>query len=86
MRYLFFDIECCNGRDICEFGYVITDENFNILEKDDIIINPENKFNLTGRPGGRNISLFYSKDVYYKAKTFPHYYDRIKKLIEKYCI
>lgn len=23
---LFFDIECCNGRNICEFGYVITDE------------------------------------------------------------
>ena len=30
MRYLFFDIECCNGRDICEFGYVITDTEFNI--------------------------------------------------------
>ena len=26
MRYLFFDIECCNGRDICEFGYIITDD------------------------------------------------------------
>ena len=33
MRYLFFDIECCNGRDICEFGYVITDTEFNVLEK-----------------------------------------------------
>lgn len=33
MRYLFFDIECCNGRDICEFGYIITDDKFNILEK-----------------------------------------------------
>lgn len=33
MRYLFFDIECCNGRNICEFGYVITDDKFNILEK-----------------------------------------------------
>ena len=33
MRYLFFDIECCNGRNICEFGYVITDDKFNILKK-----------------------------------------------------
>ena len=44
MRYLFFDIECCNGRNICEFGYVITDDKFNILEKKDFTINPENKF------------------------------------------
>lgn len=41
MRYLFFDIECCNGRDICEFGYVITDTEFNVLEKNDFTINPE---------------------------------------------
>ena len=34
MRYLSFDIECCDGRSICEFGYVITDESFNIIEKD----------------------------------------------------
>lgn len=27
MRYLFFDIECCDGKHICEFGYVITDIN-----------------------------------------------------------
>ena len=33
MNYLYFDIECCDGKHICSFGYVITDENFNILEK-----------------------------------------------------
>ena len=32
MRYLSFDIECCDGRSICEFGYVITDESFNIID------------------------------------------------------
>lgn len=41
MRYLFFDIECCNGRNICEFSYVINDDEFNISEKKDIIINPK---------------------------------------------
>lgn len=30
MRYLAFDIECCDGKHICEFGYVITDEKYNI--------------------------------------------------------
>lgn len=23
MKYLFFDIECCDGHHICEFGYVL---------------------------------------------------------------
>ena len=26
MRYLAFDIECCDGKHICEFGYVITED------------------------------------------------------------
>ena len=82
MRYLFFDIECCNGRDICEFGYVITDTEFNILEKDDFTINPEKKFNLTGRADGRDIELYYSYATYYNSPKFPYFYDRIKELIE----
>lgn len=47
MRYLSFDIECCDGQHICEFGYVLIDEKFNILERDCITINPEYKFKLT---------------------------------------
>ena len=47
-RYLFFDIECaCVFKDtakICAFGYRLTDEHFNILEKEDILINPKVKF------------------------------------------
>ena len=82
MRYLFFDIECCNGRDICEFGYVITDDKFNILEKKDITINPENKFNLTGRPDGRDLYLYYSEATYYRSNKFSYFYNDIKKLIE----
>lgn len=82
MRYLFFDIECCNGRNICEFGYVITDDKFNILEKKDITINPENKFNLTGRHDGRDLYLYYPESTYYKSYKFPHFYDDIKEIIE----
>lgn len=82
MRYLFFDIECCNGRNICEFGYVITDEKFNILEKKIITINPEGKFKLTGRPKSRDLFLYYPESTYYKSYKFSHYYDDIKELIE----
>lgn len=83
MRYLFFDIECCNGRNICEFGYVITDINFNILEKRDITMNPKNKkFNLVGRPDREDLILFYPEDVYYRSPMFKEYYKEIKELIE----
>lgn len=82
MRYLFFDIECCDGKNICEFGYVITDNKFNILEKKDIIINPENKFNLTGRSNSKDLYLCYPESTYYKSNKFPYFYEKIKKLIE----
>lgn len=51
MRYLIFDIECCDGKHICEFGYVIADENFEIQEKTTLLIDPEHPFDLVGRPG-----------------------------------
>lgn len=82
MRYLFFDIECCNGRDICEFGYVLTDESFNVIEKKDIAMNPENKFTLTGRPDGRDIHLCYTDEYYYSRPKFTAFYNEIKNLIE----
>lgn len=42
-KYLFFDIESIDRKSkyICTFGYVLTDENFNVLDKKDIIINPD---------------------------------------------
>lgn len=42
MELLFFDIECSNGRDICEFGYVITDEKFKLIKREVITITFEN--------------------------------------------
>ena len=44
MDYLFFDIECSEGKSICSFGYVLTDEFFCIKEKKDILINPQSYF------------------------------------------
>jgi len=82
MRYLFFDIECCNGEHICEFGYVICDEEFNISERDVITVNPERRFHLSGRKGSDDIVLFFDEDTYFNSPTFPAYYDKIKMLLE----
>ena len=49
MEYLFFDLEFANqdnGKSkICEFGYVITDEYFEVLERYNFIINPNININ-----------------------------------------
>ena len=63
MKYVFFDIECacvykCVAK-ICAFGYVVTDENYNVLAKEDILVNPKGKFHLTDRNGGQGIVLPY---------------------------
>ena len=67
MKYLFFDIECSNcfgGKNkICEIGYVLTDENFNLILKEDIPISPgdknnkENRFDTTIYKRGSGIVL-----------------------------
>jgi hypothetical protein len=62
MKYLFFDVECYNCHNgigkICEFGYILTDENFKILAKDDIPMSPGrghwNRFDLIGRKDEEN--------------------------------
>lgn len=82
MRYLVFDIECCDGAHICEFGYVIANENFEIIEKDVILINPEHPFNLSGRNHSDEIKLFFTNEEYYGSPTFPSKYSFIKSLIE----
>lgn len=83
MEYLFFDIECCDGRHICEFGYVITNEQFEVLEQECILINPQKKFRLTGRKDKRDLILTHSEEEYKASLIFSEYYEKIKNLIEK---
>ena len=81
MKYLCFDIESCDGGkngSLCSFGYCIADENFNILEQDDIIVNPNKAFNK--RLFGTVIKLAYTEDVFRSAPRFPLVYDKIKSL------
>lgn len=83
MRYLSFDIECCDGKHICEFGYVITDEHFSVVKKEVLIINPDKKFNLIGRPHQDDLILFFPEETYYAGEPFPYYYQQIKNLLEE---
>ena len=83
MKYLFFDIECCDGKHICEFGYIITDEQFKVLAKECILMNPEAAFNLTGRKDGRDLYLTHSEEECRSSPIFTSYYDKIKKIIEE---
>ena len=81
MRYLFFDIECSNGRDICTFGYTITDEQFKVLEKEDIIINPESNFTIPTTEKRKDIRLAYSREEFAKAPNYPKVYEKIASII-----
>ena len=85
MNYVFFDIECAcvykNIAKICVFGYCVADENFNIIKKEDILINPNGKFHLTDR-GGDGIVLPYDYEDFKKYPDFKKFYPRIRELLE----
>ena len=86
MRYLFFDIECAgvfkNVAKICAFGYCLTDEQFNIIEKKDILINPQGGFHLTDRKGSQGIVLPYKYEDFKKYPTFKAQADTIYQLLQ----
>ena len=77
---LFFDTESGNGHisSMCSFGYILTDENFNIKEQGDIFMNPERKF----EKRVLNEVLFYSKEHYQSFPNFKNYYNKIKSLFQ----
>lgn len=87
MDYIFFDIECANcfgGRGkICSFGYIITDEQFNILQKSDILINPHSKFHLHGHNNHPGIVLGYDEDEFLASPDFKFYYPEISELLTR---
>ena len=78
-RYLFFDIESATGSKgcICEFGYVVTNENLEIIEERNVLMNPKCEFSW------RVLRKILKKDkrVYESQKGFTSHYDFIKKLI-----
>lgn len=87
MNYLFFDIECANCFDgigkMCSFGYVLTNEHFEILETDDIVMNPDCEFDWYLYKNKNDIKLAYSQDFFRSKPNFPNHYGRIRDLVLK---
>ncbi len=85
---MFFDIECSDGKHMCSFGYVLTDDSLNVLEKRDILINPEAIFH-TGawskhkreKPKDKGIELAYPEQAFLSSPTFPYVYEEIMRLL-----
>ncbi len=82
MKYLFFDIECANCFDnigkICEFGYVLCNERFEVTDRKLFIIDPKSQFDWYV---SKNM-LAFTPEEYKKAPDYKAYFDRIKALIE----
>ncbi len=79
-KYLFFDIESIDRRSrfTCTFGYVLVDENFNVLECEDILINPnviEYDWYVL-----KNM-FYYTKEDALASPTFEHFFDKINSLV-----
>lgn len=86
MNLLFFDIECASvykyTAKICAFGYVLCDESFNIIAKEDILINPKGKFHLTDGRGERGLVLPYEYNEFKNYPLFSEVYPKIRSLLE----
>ena len=84
MKCLFFDLEMasCYGSKskICEFGFVVVDENFEVLERGNYIINPNINKKDWDWYALKNI-LTRKREFYEKEKDFTFFYYKILKLI-----
>ncbi|MBE6595180.1 MAG: 3'-5' exonuclease [Ruminococcaceae bacterium] len=83
MKYLFFDIECANCYNNCakifSLGYVITDENFNILhDKEDVLINPKDRFDWYVAKK----MMAYPRSIFADLPPFPAFYERFREMFE----
>ena len=85
MKYLFFDCEfanCFDGKEkICEFGYVMVNEKFDILYKGNLIINPNIKPNEWDWYALKKI-LTRKREEYESMLFFPSYHMKIVALIK----
>ena len=80
LKLLFFDMEFANGKipgSVFSFGYVITDEEFNILSgPTDICINPDCEWNAYVA----DKILAYPMETIKASPLFPDCYEQIKEL------
>ena len=84
MKFLAFDIEAANGympSSICSVGVVIADEQFNVLSRENIWINPKTKYNLNGTRKNVGIDLHLDKALLDASPDFSQVYCRLKALL-----
>ena len=84
MKYLAFDIEAANGYkpySICSIGIVLADENFNVLKRTNIWINPKTSYNLNGTRKNVGIDLHLDKALLDASPDFSQVYSRIVSLL-----
>ena len=85
MKYLFFDLEYATSKGgigkICEFGYVVIDEHFKILERNNYIINPNIYRYQWDYRVVREI-LHRTIEEYEQNESFDFYYYKIANLIK----
>ncbi len=83
--FLFFDIESANNFDgeghICSFGYVLCDKKFNLLESEDIVMNPRSEFDPILFSGRAKCTLAYPREYFLSHPDFSFHYERIKNLL-----
>ena len=83
MKFLAFDIEAANGYklySICSVGIVVADEQFNILWRKNVWINPKSKYNLNGTREKVGIDLHLDKALLEASPDFSQVYSEIKEL------
>ncbi len=83
-NFVFFDCECANTFEgvgkICSLGYVLCDDDLNVIEAEDVVMNPECEFDWYLFSGKGGIKLAYSKDYFRTKPNYESYYKDIKKL------
>lgn len=82
MNYLLFDIECVYDKQeqyMLSFGYVKTDKDFNVIKREDILINPNLTFSLTDV----GVPVYYTIREILNSPIFPEVYHKIKSLLEE---
>ena len=84
MKYLAFDIEAANGyqlSSVCSIGVVIADEQFNVLSRENIWINPKTKYNLNGTRENVGIDLELDKALLDRSPSFKQVYSKVRALL-----
>lgn len=85
MRYVAFDIEAANGfkpYSICSVGVVTADASFNVIEKENIWVNPKTKYNLNGTRESVGINLNLDPLLLAQSPDFKGVYTKLRDILE----